>query len=312
MKPIFKFFLILLGLFVALLAVDFLIGRGLDKMINDVPDQSEVGLTHLSIKKVETPIIIIGSSRARHHYNTRQIQDSLGMPAYTIARDAHFVSYQSCVLNAVLDRYTPKIVLWECSMNTLFSKERDAVHSLHPYYYECEALHDIIDKKEGPTMAVKMCLNTYRYNGVASNIILQRMSRANRKDTLQGFLPFSGKLKGADTLLKAPEVIADTVDPVKVEIFTSTIKRLKEKGTTVILFDSPIHELENPDQNKASELTLKGICEQYGVPVFDNRHLEEFQHNTNYFYDPTHISKEGTTVYTPIVIQQIKSVLNGK
>lgn len=308
MKPLYKLLVVLLLLFVVLLGVDFLVGRVLDKMADKLPDQSEVGLTHLSVKKVDAPVLIIGSSRARHHYNTRQIEDSLGMHAYTIARDAHFVSYQSAVLNAVLDRYTPKVVLWECGLNNLFSKERDAVHCLHPYYYDCDSLRSIIDKKEGASMAVKMRLNMYRYNGVASNILMLSRSAA-RPDTMQGFLPIKGNLKGNDTILKMPEVVADTVDAVRLDIFKNTIKRMRDQGVTVILFDSPVYELENPHRNMASEQAIKDVCAQYGVPVFDNRYLDEFRNSPEYFFDPTHINKEGTTVYTPIVIGQVRSVL---
>lgn len=307
MKPIFRFLLILFCLFVSFIAVDFVIGRVLDKLICDIPDQSEEGLTYLSVKKVEAPILIIGSSRARHHYNTRQIQDSLGLYTYTIARDAHFLSYQSSVLNAVLDRYTPNLVLWECSMNALFSKERDAVHTLHPYYYDCETLRDIIDKREGSTMSIKERFNTYRYNGVASQVFLHKLSSANRKDTLQGFLPINNKLRKADTIMKVSKLIEDTIDPVKVEIFTNTIKRLREKGTNVVIFDSPIYELQNPNEDLASKNKLLEICEQFGVPVFDNRYREEFQYESDYFFDVTHLSKLGTTIYTPIIIDQIKS-----
>ncbi len=308
MKPLYKLLLVLLLLFVVLLGVDFLVGRVLDKMVDKVPDQSEVGLTHLSVKKVDAPVLIIGSSRARHHYNTKQIEDSLGMHAYTIARDAHFVSYQSAVLNAVLDRYTPKVVLWECGLNNLFSKERDAVHCLHPYYYDCDSLRSIIDRKEGASMAVKMRLNLYRYNGVAASILMQSRS-ASRVDTMQGFLPIKGNLKGNDTLMKMPEVVADTIDPVRLEIFRSTIKRLHDQGVKVILFDSPVYEKENPNRNLASEQAIKEVCGQYGVPVFDNRHLDAFRESPEYFFDPTHINKEGTAVYTPIVIEQVRSVL---
>ena len=130
-----------------------------------------------------------------------------------------------------------------------------------------------------------------------------------RPDTMQGFLPIKGNLKGNDTILKMPEVVADTVDAVRLDIFKNTIKRMRDQGVTVILFDSPVYELENPHRNMASEQAIKDVCAQYGVPVFDNRYLDEFRNSPEYFFDPTHINKEGTAVYTPIVIGQVRSVL---
>ena len=164
-----------------------------------------------------------------------------------------------------------------------------ATKQLPQYFQKREFSYDIsiaacrmiLDKKEGASMAVKMWLNMYRYNGVAASILMQSRS-ASRADTMQGFLPIKGNLKGNDTLMKMPDVVADTIDPVRLEI---------------------------SNRNLASEQAIKEVCAQYGVPVFDNRHLDAFRNSPEYFFDPTHINKEGTTVYTPIVIEQVRSVM---
>lgn len=54
---------------------------------------------------------------------------------------------------------------------------------------------------------------------------------------------------------------------------------------------------------------MKDICNEYNIPLFDNRQLAEFLAHPEYFKDVMHLNDNGAKVYTEIVLKQIKSVI---
>ena len=131
MKPFLKFILSVIILIACCAIADCLIGVVLDKMIDKVPnDGNEIGAAHYAIKRVDDPVLIIGSSRAKNHYYPNIIADSLSLDTYDLGRLGHYVSYSSSLINLILDRYIPEIVIWELGMDTFFSDTEDRVNTL--------------------------------------------------------------------------------------------------------------------------------------------------------------------------------------
>lgn len=85
-------------------------------MLPQISNQGDTGKTYFSLYDVESPVVVVGSSRASHHYVTKIIEDTLGVPAYNVARDGCFFSYNCCVVNSILDRYSPKMIIWEMAL----------------------------------------------------------------------------------------------------------------------------------------------------------------------------------------------------
>ena len=106
-KGLFRFCVAVLIVLASVAVVDVAVGKAMDWMIPQISNQGDTGKTYYSLNDVNTPVVIVGSSRAAHHYVTEMIEDSLHMPAYNVARDGCFFSYNCSVINSILDRYTP-------------------------------------------------------------------------------------------------------------------------------------------------------------------------------------------------------------
>ena len=50
--------------------IDLISGIIINKMLSEISNQGEIGRTYFSLNEVDTPIVIVGSSRASHHYVT--------------------------------------------------------------------------------------------------------------------------------------------------------------------------------------------------------------------------------------------------
>ena len=131
-KGLLRFGIVVLIVLVSVAVVDVAVGKVMDWMLPQISNQGDTGKTYYSMNDVNTPVVIVGSSRAAHHYVTEMIEDSLKMPAYNLGRDGCFFSYNCCIINSILDRYTPKLIIWECDNESLYKENPDQLEDLYP------------------------------------------------------------------------------------------------------------------------------------------------------------------------------------
>ena len=121
-KGLLRFGVAVLVVLVSVVAIDFAVGKTMDWMLPQISNQGATGKTYFSLYDVNTPVVIVGSSR------------SIGLPAYNVARDGCFFSHNSCVVNSIIDRYSPKLIIWENCCEYLYEGVDDPFVNLYPYY----------------------------------------------------------------------------------------------------------------------------------------------------------------------------------
>ena len=65
------------------------------------------------VMKDQHDVLILGSSRARHHYDTPFLSDTLGLDVYNAGYDGNGVVLAVGILKMVLNRYCPKLVIFD-------------------------------------------------------------------------------------------------------------------------------------------------------------------------------------------------------
>ena len=307
MRPFLKFILSLIALIACCAIVDCLIGVILDKMIDKVPnDGNEIAATHYAIKRVNDPVLILGSSRAKNHYYPDIISDSLSVSVYNLGRPGHYISYTYCLINSILDRYTPEIVIWELEMDSLFlNTDEDRANSLKPYYWDSRVVQEVINEKEGVKEKVRLLSNAYRYNGIAIDILYSCLKGGPDVDPLKGMIPAEHTDYHVNPILQLDNSISGDIDQARVKRLHDALKRLIDAGVKVYVFDSPVYFLPNPDRNLASESIIREECEKLSVPIFDNRYLDYFLQHPELFRDNSHLYEDGAEKYSQLAAHQI-------
>jgi hypothetical protein len=116
------FFLKLLIIGSIILILDQALGKLLKHYYYKI-DHAEQGRTTYAIDLTRDDILILGSSRASHHYVPAIISDSLGSSCYNAGKDKQGLFYCQAVLNAVMKRHIPKMV-YSISRPTHSKKQR--------------------------------------------------------------------------------------------------------------------------------------------------------------------------------------------
>ena len=309
MKPYYRFLVTILAFLACFLVLDRCIGKAFDRILRSMPyDGTETLKTEFALRKVEAPVLIVGSSRADHHYVTRTIGDSLGISTYNIGRDGSFLSYNCCVNHVILGRYTPRLIVWENDVNGFYKESSDFLERLYPYCdlypYVREAVVESNGKKEG----FKLLLKTYQYNYAAIRLLFHSVFRNKAGDPLLGYSPLAPKRPAVPLRLKNKENMPRHIDSIKVERFRNTVSLIKKRGVRLVVVDSPRYQKEQSRGSNLSCRIMAQICRENGVPFIDNRSLPLFLEHPEFFQDAGHLNADGAEVYTSIFLHQLRDL----
>ena len=299
-----RFITIVLTVLVAVVVLDWAIGKAMDAMLPQISNQGDTGKTYFALNDVNTPVVIVGSSRAAHHYVTQMVEDSLGMPAYNVGRDGCFFNYNCCVINSILDRYSPSLIIWETGKDSLFGEGTDGLTNLYPYYHKNEWVTSVIKSELPWTERVRLTSKVYRYNSVIHRIVMRYLGRNSFVDgTEKGYLPLSPKnpLKPLELCSESWE--QEEVNEAKVERYRSILNRAQEKGVMMIVVDSP--KFKESSGPCASADVMKSLCEEYGARFFDNTQMPYFLERPELFNDAPHLNSTGAEAYTEMFLEEI-------
>lgn len=302
-----RFICVAIIIFSGVLAVDVLIGNVFGNLLHHVGCKGEIGKTDFAINRVDAQILIVGSSRAAHHYDSRLIADSTSKTAYNVGRDGCFFSHNCCLINSILDRYAPEVVIWEFSPEYLY-EDGNQITSLYPYYSKNTHVTNLINEDVSWSEKVKLHSSIYRYNSLPIRILSRfTLSQDAFVDSYYGFEPLSPKelLKPLELTEKNPSSSDDK--SCDSESYNRNVSRLLEiinranaKGVKLILVTSPIYAM----CHDGAVEELKSLCLSENITYIDNRGL--YLDNPTYFNDPTHMNSIGASQYTMSFVNMLK------
>lgn len=262
-----------------------------------------IGKTHQVMTKIEPDILIMGSSRASHHYNSDIISKKFGIEAYNAGFDGQGTLMAYGLLNGVRNRHNPKIILYE--LTPLFDIYKDSkssdINILSPYSskFGLDELFNDIDK----TNKYKMLSKSYQYNSVIFRIIPNLIS--DRTHSIKGFEPLNGSLNSFPTIENKKTHQALETDTIKLKYFNQIIKDAKDSGCKLFFLISPSlnnHNIEN--YNVQLEIAYKN-----NIKVFNHLQDTTFINHPELFQDAVHMNEKGTNRYSEIIAEEILEYL---
>lgn len=299
-----KKFILRTGLFIVCLAVlDLAIGCLCGFLRSHAKGGSTQNNYYIAEQCIDD-IIILGSSRATHHYIPSIITDSLGLSCYNCGEEGNGSILAAARLGMLTERYTPKLVIYEVTprydylVDTDYSKY---LRYLKPYYHKTSA-HKMVDEFTEPGNKLKMLSSMYRNNFA---ILAYCVDNLTFRDNRKGYEPLFGQMKEYNS--KEPELSSDQqeVDKKKLVVMQDIIESCKEKRIPLLFVVSPNYEGE------AGEIynTARLLAQENGISFLDYSGLEEIAHNYSFFQDYGHMNDKGAQKFTRIFVKEINNYL---
>lgn len=297
-------FLCRLVLFVLLLVgVDWLVGIGGRRLMRSAI-AGDTKRNEYIANEMDAEVVLFGSSRCIHHYDSRLLADSLGMTVYNCGNNGMGIILFYARYRMLTERYVPKLVVYDVltGFDLQQSDNLGYLTWLKPYYDHPGV--DSIFWKIAPVERWKMCSNMYRYNGKVMQMIGDNLVQL--REEMDGFRPLDG-------VMAYDPVLQDRYEPyepdsIKLYYMERLIRECRERGTKLVFAFSPFYG--GSVHTRETYAPLFRLAEQYGVPVLNHYSDSDIVHDRRYFADTYHMNREGASRYSQRLGGELKQIIH--
>ena len=293
-KDFIKFIVVILVFFALLLMCD----RGVAFVENKLYSSQDTKINYAHLNKDIADIVILGSSRASHHYIPQILTDSLGFSCVNLGEDGQGILYGYSLAHMLLKSNAPRIIVYEFGSQDYKKDIGNNIDPLSVVYGEYGQVDEIIKRVKSDMATSINVFSSYRYNTLLHKVAMN----SNETTTLhKGYEPLYGSKKdGSEIKVDAAEI---SVDDYKLAIFKQFASECKSKGVLLIGVYSPKYTLSNEfDTNLPIEL-----FEEVGVPFLDYR---KATFDTAYFIDNGHLNDLGAKWFSSRLASDLKKYVD--
>jgi hypothetical protein len=284
-----------------IVAVDFLTSKILGHLYRTAP-AGDIKEISYALEKSSEPIVIMGSSRARHHYSPDVFNDSLHSAAFNAGMNGQGIFYHYCILTAILKRYNPKVVVLDLTPKDLVKSQDfglDALSQLYPFYGLSSKFDQVLEL-ENWSKKIKLQSGLYKYNSTIADIL---SSRLIKPDIRSGYKPLFGNSVSEKKIDQYHEA---TIDSLKLSYIHKFITEAQEENVKVFLVTSP--SFIQSESNSFFLSTISDIAYEHNVPLISAEKYQD-SFDAKVFKDPSHLNHHGAEKWSSLVSSMIKQSL---
>ena len=302
MKEVKNVLVGLVSIFVLLVVADWAVGTWSEKMYYS----SKYGIFHRQIyclQESEDEIVILGSSRAAHHYVPQIFEDSLGMTCFNAGSDGMCIYYHYAILSSYIYRNAiPKLVVLDIqdmdvgkSDGATFTFEA-ALDRLSPHYKDNSSIMSMFESLHW-TEYIKLNSKTYRYNSKLVQLIKCNFIPYPEN---KGYEAVNGKLPDDIDFCNTPRKNVE-LEYEKEKYLIKLLSLCKSNNIPLVMIYSPIfYNSQSNAKEKIIEISVK-----YNVPYWDYSNNPLFLDRNN-FRDIDHLNNETAYRWSSFIANKIK------
>ncbi len=302
----------ILSFFFIIIFVDQFTGRLLSYLyFNQKAGQDKI--INYGFAECKADVLILGSSRAQHHYDTQILSHHLQMSCYNLGINGQSILMPYAQIKIILNRYSPKIILFELDPNRVYfnQSDYDKLSILLPYYNKYPEIRPIIQLKSSYEQ-VKLLSSIYPFNSSIMNILRFNTNiDINRKWDINGYVPIKNQTLNTSMLkiYKAPDN--------QTEIDTNMLNSLKDiihicnrKRVALFFVCSPVfhsNREKKSDYSHSSKRTIE-LLKQENANFLDFSNDTSFINNAVFFSDKEHLNSKGADRFSNILGEYLKNL----
>lgn len=306
-KFIYKSILFVFVLFIGALIFDYFYSMKISKINSPILET----YNYIYSDTASSELLIIGSSRARKHYNMEIIEQELGLSAYNLGRDGFDLEMTKMLFFEYLKhcKVYPKFltidVFWLNNRSVPISYH----YMLYPYLMCNYDMDFVLIKNDAYSLLdVFVLMIRYRFD-------------YNYEDNSDSFLSYKGfcgvnRSFDYDLNIEYLQKSKNKIDSPNIvdlsDILGEIITIAKSKNISVYLINSPDFCWIRDSLGYPSRISkIEQIANKYQVPFVDFAKEKDFCNDTSFFYDLWHLNYKGATKYTSeIYIPWLKKYSN--
>lgn len=287
--------------------IDAILGKGFE-LLRSKARNGQTYKNEYICNSCSEDILILGSSRAVHHYDPSIIESTLGMSCYNAGEEGCGIIPAYIRYKLVCNRKKPKIVLYEVSPAFDYLQDNDysAYLGVMRQYTSYKEVYDMTTEFSDELEWLRLKSNLYCNN---SKLVDNMKDVLSSPDKHQGYTPLEGVLnpQKQSTMLPSSEKAFVSIDTKKMFYVKKLIKEIQRDSVKLFFSISPVYEAHELPSDYGPILELS---KKYCIPIINNYWCSNIIGNNKLFYDRTHLNHNGAEYYSKIVAQQLNKWLN--
>lgn len=300
----------------ALLVVLLVVGldQGIGFLLNRLylhTTSGERGGVINGVLRQNSDVLVLGSSRARHHVMPVILGERLSLSVFNAGLNGHDFLYAVMLFDLWTRSHPPpKVILLNIDPKSLvYSKEElDRTSVFSAYFYQSERIHSILLMR-GKYEWLKYLSSSYRFNGKVLPMIKSLvMGLDNVSD---GYIGLEGSLPADSTQVAVSRKVSDEYSApfwdLKLNYLSDLARYCTMNGTRLILFHSPRFR-EDPAALAAWLKRVSALQMSYeGVEFLDldTRELEIITSRPDLFMDRSHMNARGAEMFSRLLADEL-------
>ncbi len=271
-----------------------------DKLLQSA--EGETGRRVYIANGAKEEVLLFGSSRMEHHYDSSILEDTLGMSVFNCGFDGIGIICSYGLFKLTTEHTWPKVLVYDFNPETDYLDKSDIKHGLDNmlYFYGNPAVDSIflnVDER----ICYKMLTRMYSFNSHFVALLLDNIHPL--KNDIKGYSPEDLEMLYDPGFFKED----GKCDSLKLYYLERLIKDCQNK-TTLIFTVSPWYKIS--DDNVLEPIKI--LCKEYNIPFISHYNDSTFIYKREYFSDSNHLNRRGATKYSKIVAGEIKQVIAEK
>ena len=294
-----RFVINVLVFFAIVAAVDVVVGKIFGNMQASMA-KGRTGVEYHVCKTLDEDVLIMGSSRASHHYVPQILEDSLGLSCFNGGQDGNGIVMQYGRWKILSEHKVPKLIIYdiEPSFDMVENDNERYIDRLKPFAGVKPVRTYMVSMF--PMEGLKLTSSMYRYNYK----FLEILSDCVVSPTIQkGYIPLKGHIR-QEVIDAKPEASKThwELDAVKLQYLEKLITEAQGAGCRIVLVSSPYWK----GHKQIDFSSVEELAEKYGV-AFLNYAVSELTGNPDYFADSMHLNDNGANEFTKDLVTKLKS-----
>ena len=264
--------------------------------------------------KVNSDLLIFGSSRAWIHIDPTMISDSLGISSYNLGLDGHNFWLQNLRYRELLKHNKrPKFIIFSLDYFTL-KKNKDLYNSQQflPYMlWNKEVKEATISYNGFSSIDYEIPLIRY-YGNYDATVTAFKFSLGYLINPVTRVKGYKGRDEAwnsdFDNAKASMNTLKVKLDKPTIVLFDNFLKECKAKNIKLIFVYTPEYiEGQKYVSNRAQIMGLyKKYSKQYQIPFYDFSN-DSISYQKKYFYNASHLNKVGSQLFTRKLIETLKN-----
>jgi hypothetical protein len=306
-----KLFIKSLLFLVILIVADRVIGYSLQKLFyKQYHGDDYVSISSLANK---ADVLVLGSSRASHHFISDSIETYTGLSTFNGGRDNMGIHYVAAILQSIYNAKKPKLLILDLMPNNFMIGGQSShtyfdiqTTTLLPFTKKYPLIKQSI-KAWAPIEVLKTNLSScYAFNSLVGTAFQNSFTHFGHKE-VKGYEPIYNAI---DTTQYSKPLFNENnllpvLDTAALAYLDTVLSISNKQGVPVVITLSPFY-FARPIKPKALN-AITALANKYNTLLINLNNDSTFVGKPWYWYDELHLNDEGAKVFTKKVCGLIRA-----